>query len=177
MLTRNLPMTANYPWTGPGPYCQRGYNPDNMKNLTTMNNYKDFSVALESPDPIHNPNGFPGPHGAIHLAIWGDMRTDGTNNSSPNDPLFYMHHSNVDRVWASWQNLDESHLYDFEGNTEFYWETGMRSGIPATLEDPLLYGELKALDSEGLKIKHVMDTTEWPLCYTYEDLEPWKLDQ
>lgn len=166
-------MTANYPWSGPGPYCQRGYNPENMRNLSSIATYKDFSVALESPDPIHNPHDFPGPHGAIHLALWGDMRTDGVNNSSPNDPLFFMHHSNVDRIWKSWQELDESHLYDFAGNTDYYWDTGMRSGIPAQLEDPLLYGGVGALGSENLKIKDVMDTTEWPLCYTYEDLEPW----
>ena len=26
-----------------------------------------------------------------------------TINSTPNDPMFFLHHNNVDRMWAAWQ--------------------------------------------------------------------------
>jgi Common central domain of tyrosinase len=38
-------------------------------------------------------------HGNVHNAVGGDMRTA----HSPTDPVFYLHHANVDRLWARWQ--------------------------------------------------------------------------
>jgi tyrosinase len=45
--------------------------------------------------------GFPKPamHNRVHEWVGGDMRA----GTSPNDPVFWFHHSNVDRIWASWQ--------------------------------------------------------------------------
>lgn len=41
----------------------------------------------------------PGMHDRVHEWVGGDMRT----GTSPNDPVFYLHHANVDRIWAGWQ--------------------------------------------------------------------------
>lgn len=41
----------------------------------------------------------PGMHDRVHEWVGGDMRT----GTSPNDPVFWLHHSNVDRIWAGWQ--------------------------------------------------------------------------
>ncbi len=38
-------------------------------------------------------------HNNVHRAVGGIMATA----SSPSDPLFWLHHANVDRLWASWQ--------------------------------------------------------------------------
>jgi tyrosinase len=38
-------------------------------------------------------------HGGVHNAVGGDMATA----HSPSDPLFFLHHANVDRLWAKWQ--------------------------------------------------------------------------
>lgn len=38
-------------------------------------------------------------HNLTHVNIGGDM----TQMSSPNDPIFWFHHCNVDRIWAIWQ--------------------------------------------------------------------------
>ena len=38
-------------------------------------------------------------HDKVHMAISGQMGT----GSSPNDPAFFLHHCNVDRLWAIWQ--------------------------------------------------------------------------
>ena len=41
-----------------------------------------------------------GEHGTVHIAVGGQMATE----RSPADPLFWLHHANVDRLWARWQD-------------------------------------------------------------------------
>ncbi len=40
----------------------------------------------------------PGLHNQVHLWVGGDMAPA----SSPNDPVFFVHHCNVDRIWEGW---------------------------------------------------------------------------
>jgi tyrosinase len=40
----------------------------------------------------------PNLHNQVHVWVGGDMLV----SSSPNDPVFYLNHCNVDRIWASW---------------------------------------------------------------------------
>ena len=46
-----------------------------------------------------NVPGRPRMHNDVHLWVGGDMSA----SSSPNDPVFFLHHANIDRVWAAWQ--------------------------------------------------------------------------
>jgi tyrosinase len=46
-------------------------------------------------------------HNTIHRWISGDMAMA----CSPNDPVFFLHHCNVDRLWASWQKQHDSSPY------------------------------------------------------------------
>jgi Common central domain of tyrosinase len=39
-------------------------------------------------------------HAGVHNAVGGNMATA----SSPADPLFWLHHANLDRLWARWQS-------------------------------------------------------------------------
>ncbi|MDH3226233.1 MAG: tyrosinase family protein [Thermoleophilia bacterium] len=48
-----------------------------------------FSLSLET--QIHNPG---------HVWVGGDMAL----MTSPNDPVFYLHHCNIDRLWARWMD-------------------------------------------------------------------------
>lgn len=50
-------------------------------------------------------------HNRVHLWVGGISKVPGikdpvpgtiTNNTSPNDPVFWLHHANVDRIWQSW---------------------------------------------------------------------------
>jgi tyrosinase len=41
----------------------------------------------------------PGLHNLVHNWVGGDM----TAGTSPNDPIFFLHHANVDRIWWKWQ--------------------------------------------------------------------------
>ena len=38
-------------------------------------------------------------HGGVHNAVGGDM----AGSASPSDPLFFLHHANMDRLWSVWQ--------------------------------------------------------------------------
>jgi tyrosinase len=57
------------------------------------------------------------PHDQIHVWIGGDMRTF----MSPLDPIFWLHHCNIDRLWAVWNappqghgNTSDAHWTDFQ---------------------------------------------------------------
>jgi tyrosinase len=45
--------------------------------------------------------GFTGPnlHNRVHVWVGGHMAT----GVSPNDPVFWLHHCNIDKLWADWQ--------------------------------------------------------------------------
>lgn len=65
-----------------------GYTTNNIRNILNigLNNFSQFSTILEL-----------GPHGLIHANIIGIMNTE----MSPMDPLFWLHHSYIDRIFNS----------------------------------------------------------------------------
>ncbi|MGV9456685.1 tyrosinase family protein [Streptomyces sp. NPDC003635] len=54
-----------------------------------------FSALDENGSPVFVPA-----HNSGHNFIGGHM----SRGFSPNDPVFWLHHANVDRVWANWQS-------------------------------------------------------------------------
>lgn len=48
-----------------------------------------------------------GPHSWVHMLVGGNMVGAG----SPNDPVFYLHHAMVDRLWAMWQKRHPTEPY------------------------------------------------------------------
>jgi tyrosinase len=56
-------------------------------------------------------------HNRVHLWVAGEFGPDdsieGTMaaDSSPNDPVFYLHHANIDRIWAEWQRRHGRDVY------------------------------------------------------------------
>ena len=40
-------------------------------------------------------------HGRVHLWVGASMGA----SSSPNDPAFWLHHANLDRIWSEWQDF------------------------------------------------------------------------
>ena len=59
--------------------------------------FSTFRPALEGGRGLNAPHG--GMHNGVHRWIGGDMAA----MSSPNDPIFFMHHAQIDRIWAIWQ--------------------------------------------------------------------------
>jgi polyphenol oxidase len=67
----------------------------NLSASLSASTFSTFSSTLEG-----------GPHGSVHVDVGGDM---GFFSSAGRDPIFYAHHSNVDKVWADWIKADPSH--------------------------------------------------------------------
>ncbi|OJH36736.1 tyrosinase family protein [Cystobacter ferrugineus] len=57
---------------------------------SSASGFRNYLEGWEGPARIHN---------AVHVWIGGDM----ADSTSPNDPMFYLHHCNVDRIWHAWQ--------------------------------------------------------------------------
>ena len=63
-------------------------------------NKNSFRNAFEGNVDIRdNKNRGPELHNVVHVWIGGNMNS----NHSPNDPIFFLHHCQIDRIWARWQ--------------------------------------------------------------------------
>jgi tyrosinase len=67
----------------------------------TVPGSKSFRNLLEGWVAIKPIGPGPAMHNRVHVWVGGSMLP----MSSPNDPIFFLNHCNVDRLWASWQAL------------------------------------------------------------------------
>jgi tyrosinase len=109
------------------------------------------------PDPNHDDAGRIGslegtPHGSMHNAVGGWM---GEFFTAGLDPIFWLHHSNIDRLWQVWRNRDRRH----QDPPDASWQTTV------TFEFNDGSGGVVALSPS-----QVVDTTAAPLSYKYEDV-------
>jgi len=84
--------------------------PRNAGGMTTRSASVDTAVfddlalsvsgAMGEPTFSSFQNLINGPHGSIHVRVGGDMCCVPTASY---DPIFFLHHANVDRIWATWQ--------------------------------------------------------------------------
>ncbi|ORX91456.1 Di-copper centre-containing protein [Basidiobolus meristosporus CBS 931.73] len=88
----------------------------------------------------------PGPHATVHFGVGGDFRV----MSSPNDPLFWMHHAFVDKIWADWQDANPTVANDYSGVNHM-------NGGAVALSD--------TLEPFGYRVEEILSTTS--LCYRY----------
>ncbi|KAJ2898555.1 hypothetical protein MKZ38_003846 [Zalerion maritima] len=113
-------------------------------------------------------------HGGGHLGVGGDLGEIGNVYSSPGDPLFYMHHANIDRLWWLWQKMDwRNRKNDIAGpDTMFAYPFNFFGDVEyanVTLDYEMDFGELFGAGSDDniVKVGDVMDTKGGKLCYTY----------
>jgi tyrosinase len=72
------------------------------------------------------------------------------------DPIFYLHHSQLDRLWWLWQQRDlQNRLHDYNGEGD--------SDRNVTLQDTL---PLAGLD-EDITVLSIMGTESGGMCYRY----------
>ncbi|KAG7962224.1 hypothetical protein I3843_09G055100 [Carya illinoinensis] len=100
------------------------------------------------------------PHGPVHLWTGDDTQPNnedmGNFYSAGRDPIFFAHHSNVDRMWTIWKTLG-----------------GKRKDItdPDWLNSTFFFYDENA-DPVRVKVKDCVDNTK--LRYVYQDVEiPW----
>jgi tyrosinase len=83
----------------------RHWDPDylptaaDLASVNSRTRFAPFQLALERM------------HGGVHIAVGGDNpATSGqmAGSNSPADPLFWLHHANIDRIWAKWQETNSN---------------------------------------------------------------------
>ncbi|KAF9553969.1 tyrosinase [Agrocybe pediades] len=130
----------------------RYLTPQQVANTTKQETFETFRIELEGGDQTPDRK----IHDGGHISVGGD----GSNfYSSPGDPIFYLHHTNLDRIWWIWQNLSPSHLYAISGPSSVTNPTAPN----VTLDFTLLMGTLE----ETMSIRDVMDIGNTHMCYTY----------
>ena len=91
------------------------------------------------------------PHGNMHVRVGGWMAAFET---APLDPIFWLHHANIDRLWNVWRQRDPGHVNP--GDSQ--WLTGV---------------SFQFHDAQGSAASQtssqVVDSTASPLLYKYED--------
>lgn len=139
-LSRNFDMTSKY-----GNMMGAQYTPIQIEYIISkFKTYHEFRLALEE----H-------PHNMIHYGIGGDMFDPPT---SANDLIFWIHHSNVDRIWLTWQSRNPSLAYTYGGNRKP--NSTVFDALPT---DRLNYYGL----GPDVIVKDTFSTLAKNYCYTY----------
>ncbi|KUJ14273.1 Di-copper centre-containing protein [Mollisia scopiformis] len=128
--------------------------------------------------------GFEGPHGSVHEILGGDLAgycPEDANEAcfddepsptfSANEPMFWMHHAMVDRVWWLWQNHHPNNTYAFEGGSvqNFTDYDQFPNGGPPWLSmDSILPTDGILMPAETT-LEDIWITEGDLLCYTYDD--------
>jgi tyrosinase len=96
----------------------------------------------------------PSLHNRVHVFVGGDM----SPSTSPNDPVFYLNHCNVDRVWESWMRPAP------QGHGRVYVPT---QTAPASLQGHRLNDTLTSLLSGSTTPAQMLNVSQ---LYTYDSL-------
>ncbi|KAJ7282861.1 Di-copper centre-containing protein [Mycena rebaudengoi] len=137
-----------------------------------VGDYTGFQAILEGPVA---------PHGSVHYMVGGDMAGICPSDApadcisgptfAPNDPLFFLHHTMIDRVWYKWQKRHKLNENAFEGGSVQRLENAALFSQYPTGDFPFLSMD-SPIPTNGLtptgNISDVMSTTGGLLCYKYD---------
>ncbi|KAF3904429.1 Tyrosinase [Orbilia brochopaga] len=144
------------------PYFAAWYLSKNSTQHTMQaQNFTAFDDVVEGGPGF----GISGIHGGGHYGIGGTYGIMGDLYLSPGDPSFWLHHSNLDRVWHSWQKCNwNARKLDMGGPSQLM----NKSSPPVTLAQPIAMGKwaMKVNEDAGMTVKDVMDINA--MCYDYD---------
>ncbi|UQC81999.1 uncharacterized protein CLUP02_07485 [Colletotrichum lupini] len=100
--------------TGGGGVCLTRALNQTAFDTVSQANVVEPCMALDKGDDYGEMLGCLGntPHSGGHLGVGGIMRD---HARSPADPIFYLHHTNFDRLWWEWQTSSPGRLYAMGG--------------------------------------------------------------
>jgi tyrosinase len=170
-LHKNSPL-----YTNPAQLVNTTYDQSEVNKLLYgyRGDYKGFQAYMET---------FQGMHSGVHNVVQGDLDglcPTGSNVTvgcipgpkwSSNDPLFFLHHGMIDKIWHDWQHQHKANQKAFFGGaTQMLQNLTIYNQYP-TGGPPYL--NLKSnMPMDGLfpdkPVNQVMSTTDGLLCYTYE---------
>ncbi|KAJ5585863.1 Di-copper centre-containing protein [Penicillium hetheringtonii] len=115
-------------------------------------------------------------HNHVHNFIGGDLAGDCPKilpkkdcqgmaiSFTPNDPLFWLHHAQLDRLWNEWQRRHPSNFDAFSGMpTTPHNMSDPRYSLGAHADHQMPFD----VHSVPMTPRQVFDTESWPLCYRY----------
>ncbi|RGP71029.1 tyrosinase [Fusarium sporotrichioides] len=130
----------------------------NLYNVTVgdaSNSIKDMQIEFQG----RFADGFLGLHASGHFIMGGDSSDF---YSSPNEPVFWLHHAMVDRIYWIWQALHPKQARDISGTLTIENRPPSRDALKS---DPLDVG----VNAESITIDDALDTLDnTPFCYIYE---------
>lgn len=133
-------------------------DPANVAHVLEQPDYTSFAFALEGIPAFTQPN----VHASGHFGVGGALGTLGNQYNSPGDPLFYLHHGNLDRIFWQWQQKDLHTRLNEVGGPVVPFDY---NGVNVTLDFEVNLGEIHGPEA----LKQLLDTEGGVLCYTYLD--------
>lgn len=113
--------------------------------------------------PVGTHEGGPGmgvleatPHGAVHIAVGGRVPAGLMSRfeTAGQDPIFWLHHANIDRLWQVWLRQPGR----------------LNPKDPGWLKAKWTFGVGRGRDSTSLTTREVLDPRRAPLRYRYSDM-------
>lgn len=90
------------------------------------------------------------PHNVIHTSIGGFMQDPRT---AAFDPIFWLHHCNIDRLWEVWRRADPTHVEPVEPA----WRTGTQFAMHNADGLPFTFNSEQTLDTTKVLHGYVYD--------------------
>ena len=126
------------------------YSEEEVRLILNTNDFRQFSFLLEM-----------FPNYKVHQLVGGYVGDMGMLDWSVNDPLFFLHYRNIDRLWAKWQKENKQTFGDNDGPMSVL-------GVPSWIER-LDYSET----FPALPLVEVLNTTAGGfnnlMCYKYSN--------
>ncbi|KAI0133618.1 tyrosinase precursor [Xylariales sp. AK1849] len=146
----------------------QGVDGDELKEkvYTVLSTIKDFETMATTGTPGLS---FEDPHGSVHVGIgitMAELKYSGF------DPIFWLHHCNVDRLIALWQAVNYNDTYQ----TTTYDSKGQYStaaGAPITADNPLK--PFYQGDNQTFHTSRTVASIE-AFGYTYPEIDDWSMD-
>ncbi|KAF8609047.1 Di-copper centre-containing protein [Ceratobasidium sp. AG-I] len=131
-------------------------------------NFKQFQYYMEQAQSMHT---------SIHMILGGDLGGlcpagtpaaacpfSGAPTISPNEPMFFLHHGNIDRLWWLWQEKNANNKWAFAGGS-------VRNFATLNGDAPWM-STLTSIPTAGMypsvTVGDVLNTRGNTLCYVYE---------
>lgn len=137
---------------------------NNQSNIDALLASPDITTVLRWFNGLDLLDGFTekGIHGGGHYAVGGNGGTVSDFFASPQDPAFFLHHSQLDRLWAEWQDRHPALRYTYNGTSTMLNPPGVTPEVDnstvmtfGVVGDPITVGE--TADTMGMT----------PYCYVY----------
>ncbi len=104
-----------------------------VDKVEAQTSFTSFTQPVPQP-----PFGLEGLHNDVHVWVGGTMASIPT---APADPVFWLHHANVDRLWDMWQKKNPNKNPNITG--------------PDAVLDPWSYSEVDTRDTKNFGYKYV----------------------